>query len=121
MSLREQAERDLSLTLEDTAGAGEAFCLIDPDGNEFSVAGVVGDIGVLYTSEGEAIRNRNIRCACRISALAAQTQAIPERGWRGRIIALDGVPVELFVAGCDPDRTVGVYHLVMSIDLEAAE
>ena len=120
MSLREQAERDLSLTLEDTNGAGEAFELIDLDGNEFTVTGVVGDIGVLYTAEGEVIRNRNIRCACRISSLASQTQAVPERGWRGRIIALDGVPVELFVTGCDPDRTVGVYHLVMGINLEEA-
>ena len=120
MSLRAQAECDLSLTLEDASGIAEPFALIDPDGNEFAVTGVVGDIGVLYTAEGEVLRNRNIRCACRIATLAAMTEAVPERGWRARIIALDGVPVELFVTGCDPDRTVWVYHLVMGVNLEEA-
>lgn len=122
MNLREQAEADLALTLEDAFGAGEAFTLIDPAGNEFDVLGVVGDISVLYSAEtGEALRNRSIRCSCRASTLAKQTASVPERGWRARVIAHSGVPSELFVTGCDTDRTLGVHHLSMSPSLEEDE
>jgi hypothetical protein len=120
--LREEAERDLALTLEDESGAGEAWTLIDPDGNEFGVAGVTGDIGILYSAEtGETLRNRSVRCACRASSLAKQTALVPERGWRARVTGVGGVPMELFVAGCDTDRTLGVHHLTMALAPEETE
>lgn len=119
MNLRETAERDLALTLEDLGGAGEAFTLIDLEGNEYEIAGVTGDIGVLYTAEtGEALRNRSIRCSCRASTLAAKGGGVPERGWRARVLSAGGLPAELFVTGCDTDRTLGVHHLTMSPVLE---
>jgi hypothetical protein len=85
VNLRERAQADLALTMEDSGGAGTAYTLIDPDGNEYAVAGVVGDVSLLYTSEGESVRNRSIRCSCRIGTLAVQTEAVPERGWRARV------------------------------------
>jgi hypothetical protein len=127
VNLRERAEADLALTMEDSGGAGTAYTLIDPDGNEYAVTGVVGDISLLYSAavpgytDAELIRNRTIRCSCRIGTLAAQTEAVPQRGWRARVPGFNEETGDLFVTGCDPDRTLGVYHFVMALDLSGEE
>jgi hypothetical protein len=88
VNLRERAEADLALTMEDSDGAGTACTLIGPGGNEYAVTGVAGDTSLLYSAavpgytDAELIRNRTIRCSCRIGTLAAQTEAVPARGWR---------------------------------------
>jgi hypothetical protein len=127
VNLRERAQADLALTMEDSGGAGTAYTLIGPDGSEYAVTGVVGDISLLYSSAvpgyngEELIRNRTIRCSCRIGTLAAQTEAVPARGWRARVPGFNEETGELFVAGCDPDRTLGVYHFVMALDPDGEE
>jgi hypothetical protein len=118
MNLRELAESDLAFTLEDVNGAGTPFTLISPDGGEFPVVGTVGDIGVLFAPEtGEAIRTRSIAATCRIRTLAALTALMPERGWKAAVLDLQGNMQSLYVQGNDPDRTLGVYHLRMGLNL----
>jgi hypothetical protein len=117
MNLRERAERDLIHTLEDPNGAGTPYTIIDPHGNHFSVVGAVGDISLLTDpTTGETIRSRTIVTTCGIKSLTAQTLAIPERGWKAIIDDTD-----LFIAGNDPDRTLGIYNITMALDLEGGD
>jgi hypothetical protein len=118
MNVRELAESDLRYTLENLNGSGVEFTLIDPAGTAYTITGAVGDIGILYESTGEAVRNRSIVCVCRMRSLSALTQETPERGWRAVVSDLQGRTVKLFVTGNDPDRTLGVYRLTMGLDLE---
>ena len=119
MGLRELAEADLEKIMEDPSASGSPFTLIDPAGGEYAVTGMVGDIGLLIEPEsGEKIRSRSIECSCRIKTLAALTSLVPGRGWRARLADLRGNTVNAFVAGCDADRTIGVYNLSLALDLE---
>jgi hypothetical protein len=117
MNVREMANEDLKFIMENTGEAGSAFVLIDPNGNEYNVVGVVGDIGLSISPEtGERIRSRSIVCSCRIKTLSALTAGMPGRGWKARISDLDGNTVNAFVQGNDPDRTLGIYNLVIGLD-----
>jgi hypothetical protein len=121
VNVREQAESDLGWILENTGEAGSPFVLIDPDGAEYHVVGMVGDIGLSISPEtGERIRSRSIACSCRIRTLFALGAATPGRGWKARITDLQGNLVNAFVQGNDPDRTLGIYNLVIGLDLEGA-
>ena len=122
MNVREQAESDLGWIMENSGEAGSPFVLIDPTGTEHNVVGVVGDIGLsIETETGEKIRSRSIVCSCRIKTVAAFGAGAPGRGWKARITDLQGNTVNAFVAGCDPDRTLGIYNLVIALDVEAVE
>jgi hypothetical protein len=119
MNLREQAESDLGWILENTGEAGSPFVLINPDGAEYNVVGMVGDIGLSISPEtGERIRSRSIVCSCRIKTLSALGAGQPGRGWKARFTDLEGNTVNAFVQGNDPDRTLGIYNLVIGLDLE---
>ncbi|MDR2509248.1 MAG: hypothetical protein LBC77_01235 [Spirochaetaceae bacterium] len=121
MGLREQAESDLALTLEDPS-VGSPFVLIDPTGTEYTVVGTVGDIGLLIAPEsGERIRSRSIVCSCRIKTLEGLGANVPGRGWRARITDLQGNTLGAYVEGNDPDRTLGIYNLVIGMDVEAQD
>ena len=121
MGLREQAESDLAFTLEDPS-AGSPFALIDPGGTEYPVVGTVGDIGLRIAPEsGERIRSRCIVCSCRIKTLQDLGANVPGRGWRARITDLQGNTLDAYVEGNDPDRTLGIYNLVIGLDAEARD
>lgn len=121
MGLREQAESDLAFTLEDPS-VGSPFVLIDPSGAEYPVVGTVGDIGLLIAPEsGERIRSRSIVCSCRIKTLNELGANIPCRGWRARIMDLQGNALNAYVEGNDPDRTLGIYNLIIGLDTEAQD
>jgi hypothetical protein len=122
VNVRELAESDLKDTMEDPNVLGDQFTLIDPDNNEYSVVGIVGDIGLLIAPEsGERVRSRSVVCSCRIKTLAEQTVKIPCRGWKARISDLRGNIINAFIAGCDADRTIGIYNMVIALDLEATD
>jgi hypothetical protein len=119
MNIKELAERDLTHTLENQNASGSPFVLIDPLGNEYPLAGDVGDVSLLAESaNGETFRSRTITAACRIKTLLQQTPLIPARGWQARVTDLNGNDISLYVQGVDPDRTLGLYNLTMGLDLE---
>lgn len=121
MGLREQAESDLAFTLEDPS-VGSPFVFIDPSGTEYPVVGTVGDIGLLIAPEsGERIRSRSIVCSCRIKTLQDLGANVPGRGWRARITDSRGNTLDAYVEGNDPDRTLGIYNLVIGLDMEARD
>jgi hypothetical protein len=114
MGLRELAESDLAETLEDD---GSHFILIDPQGNEFELAGTFGDIGYLLDMEtGLPVQGRTITAAYRIKSLAEQTASLPGKGWKVKTKDLAGAEYVLFVAGYEPDRTLGIGRLKLAAD-----
>ena len=62
MNLRELAEQDLAVTLEDTIySAANAVTFVSPTEEEFYVSALVGDIGYLLDTDGNPISGR---CCC---------------------------------------------------------
>lgn len=117
MGLRGLAESDLAETLEDSAGAGSPFVLIDSQGAEFELTGTFGDIGYLLDIEtGLPVQGRTITAAYRIKSLSAQTSAIPGKGWRLKTADLNGTEYTLFVVGHEPDRTIGIGRLKLAAE-----
>jgi hypothetical protein len=115
MDLRGLAESDLAETLEDAAGAGSPFVLIDPQGHEFELTGTFGDIGYLLDMEtGLPVQGRTITAAYRITSLADKTAGVPGKGWRVKTQDLNGMDYTLFVAGYEPDRTIGIGRLKLA-------
>ncbi|MDR1587502.1 MAG: hypothetical protein LBS57_08615 [Treponema sp.] len=115
MGLRGLAESDLAETLEDAAGAGSPFVLIDPQGREFELTGTFWDIGYLLDMEtGLPVQGRAIAATYRIKSLADKTAAFPGKGWRIRTRDLNGADYTLFVVGYEPDRTIGIGRLKLA-------
>lgn len=117
MGLRGLAESDLAETLEDAAGTGSPFVLIDPQGIEFELTGTFGDIGFLLDIEtGLPVQGRTITAAYRIKSLAEKTAAFPGKGWKVKARDLNGKEYTVFVAGYEPDRTIGIGRLKLAAD-----
>ncbi len=118
MSLRELAEKDLSLTLEDTNLAGSRFILIDKQKNKYELVGQVGDIGYLLNTDGVPVQGRTINVAYRMSSLAKLTDSVPCKGWKVEVQDLSGVKHKLHVFRYEPDRTIGIARLILSVELK---
>jgi hypothetical protein len=65
---------------------------------------------------GLPVQGRTITAAYRIKSLAEQTDALPGKGWRVKTKDLAGTEYALFVAGYEPDRTIGIGHLKLAVD-----
>ena len=118
MNIRELAEKDLSFVLEDTSLSGSRFFLFDKKGNRFELAGSVGDIGYLLDTTGAPVQGRTITVAFRLSSLAKKTKEVPQKGWRVLLQDLSGTECRLYVVRYEPDRTIGIGRLVLSVDLK---
>ncbi len=124
MSLMSIAEADLAVTLEDAANGGATmYTLYSPDGEGYPVAGVVGDIGYLIDSDGSPVEGRSIVVTCRISTLNGYAvnelkSMYPSRGWWAECPDVNGKQWKLFVIRNEPDRTLGIYRMVMSLSLQ---
>ncbi len=118
MNLRELAEKDLSLTLEDTHLAGSRFVLIDKKKNEYELVGQVGDIGYLLSTDGVPVQGRTINVVYRISSLAKFTSDVPSKGWTVKVQDLSGAEYSLDVFRYEPDRTIGIARLILSVNLK---
>lgn len=119
MNLQALAESDLSETLEDTENGGAvAFTLSDAAGRKYELAGTVGDIGFLLDAEGVPVSGRSIVAAFRLSSLSADGTVSPDRGWTVSYTDMRGVAWTLYVIWFEPDRTIGIGRLILSLQLE---
>jgi hypothetical protein len=119
MGIREEAAADLSFILSDVDGPASSFVLIAPDGPEYPVAGIIGDIGFLLDQNtGVAIQGRTIEASYATRGLREQTEREPERGWRCKSWDLTGEEYTLFVTRYEPDRTVGVARIKLAVNLK---
>lgn len=120
MNLRQMAERDLQITLEDAVnGSAVSVKFIEPTGTQHQVNANIGDIGYLIDTDGNAIAGRCVTAAWRLSSLVNSNgqQMEPGRGWKVSYSDLAGREWTLFVTRFEPDRTIGVGRVFLSLDL----
>lgn len=78
MNLRDQAERDLALTLEDTKGFGIDVDVTDPAGTTATLKGQTGDANLLQAIDiNSDINNRTPHISLRISSVIAAGLELP--------------------------------------------
>jgi len=116
VGLRDDAAADFADILREEDGMGTPFVLIDANGVEHPVRGMVGDIALMIEPlSGVRVRSRSIEA---VIAASEETGGVPARGWRARLTDLRGETVECFVQGCDPDRTLGAWRLELGLSIE---
>ena len=118
MNIRELAEKDLSFTLENANVSGSRFVLSDKKGNHFNLTGAVGDIGYLLNTDGVPVQGRTITVSYRLSSLAMYTKETPQKGWTVLLRDLSGAEYRLYVVRYEPDRTIGIGRLLLSVQLK---
>lgn len=124
MNLRQLAEQDLAVTLTDKDnGAAVDFTLLKPTGTGYSLSGSVGDIGYLVDTEGNPIAGRTVTACYRLSdcLTSAGEYVKPGRGWKVIYTDLSGHEWILYVIRFEPDRTIGIGRLILSLELETKE
>lgn len=117
MGLREVAEKDLAVTLQDTkCGFGWPIRLFNPDGHFIETNGQSNDIARLIDPDtGLAISGRYASVVLRISELLADGIGVPvgiadktKKPWTVIFDDLNGREYKFKVMATDPDRTLGL-------------
>jgi hypothetical protein len=117
MSLRQQAESDLGLILEDTAtGFGWSITVTDPSGTVRPLTGFSDDISQIIDPEtGQIVSGRLASVALRISSLTAAGLGLPrgiaDSGVRPWIVGFNDINGNAFkfkVSQSNPDRALGM-------------
>jgi hypothetical protein len=118
MGIREEVASDLSeiLESEDPAAAGTPYIFIDRENNEYPVMGAFGDIGYLLNPEnGIPVQGRTITASYRLGLLRGLTEKVPETGWKVKIHDLNGIEQVFYVSRYEPDRTLGIGRVKLSV------
>ena len=117
MSLRQLAESDLGLILEDgVTGFGWPITVTDPDGASANLTGFGNDISQLIDPDtGQAVSGRLISVALRLSSLYAASLGIPRgiadsgvKPWLMSFEDINGNPATYKVQQSNPDRALGI-------------
>jgi len=121
MSLRTQAEADLSFILEDASAFGWPVTLTDPSGSSVSLTGSAKDVSEQIDPEtGHVVSVRVASVTLRRSSITKaglnQPQAITSRSakpWTVTFDDINGSSHTFKVIEAKPDRTVGLVVLTL--------
>ena len=128
MNLRELAESDLNIILEDDVnGFGWAITLIDPDGQSSDdlvpdgLKGYSNDISqVIDPDTGQIVSGRSASVAIRISTLLNNGMTLPVgiadttlKPWQVVFNDINGNSFTFKVQQSNPDRTLGIVSLLL--------
>lgn len=124
MSLRQLAESDLGLILEDAStGFGWPITITDPSGTVGELTGFSDDISqIIDPDTGQAVSGRLASVALRTSSLTAVGLALPrgiaDSGSKPWIIDFDdinGSSYKFKVAQSNPDRALGLVTCLLEL------
>jgi hypothetical protein len=124
MNIREMAEQDLALTLEDAEnGFGNEITITDPSGLSEILSGQTGDIHLVYDSEADAkVNNRIIHISIRISSLTALGFEIPRsqpdqssNPWLFEFSDINGNSGKFTVSDSMPDKALGIVTIILEV------
>lgn len=124
MGLRALAEQDLLITLGDSADGGACdFSVVEPNGTGHKVAGFVGDIGYLLDTEGNPVAGRSVVATYPMASILKDSgdYVIPGNGWHVIYSDLKNHEWILNVTRAEPDRTIGVMRLILTLMLNKNE
>lgn len=122
MGLREQAEADLGMIVENTSEWGWPITLTDPDGKTEQLVGLSNDISLAVDPDtGMLVSGRTATVALRISTLrtkgfAENPKNIPDSNRRPWVVGfkdINQVPNLFKVIKSNPDRAIGVITLIL--------
>lgn len=118
MGLRELAQKDAQHTIEGTQAGNTVFTLSDHAGHTWIITGFVGDIGYSFDTEGNRIAGRTV-CASFLQNRVTVNGKIttPAPGWKLNYKDLEGREIESRVVFAEPDRTIGIVRVFVSLDL----
>jgi hypothetical protein len=117
MGLREEAENDLAIILEDEDGGfAWPITLIGPDGLSATFSGFSNDVAQFIDPDtGQAVSGRIASVTLRNSSLYAAGFSLPRgiadsdsKPWRVKFDDINGIAYEFKVSQADPDRALGV-------------
>ena len=117
MNLRELAEADLAITLEDgVSGFGWPVTVTDPSGAALAMTAQSNDVAqVIDPDTGQAVSGRSASATLRISSLTAGGLGLPvgvadttTKPWLVQFDDINGNPHLFKVVDGDPDRALGV-------------
>jgi len=114
MNLIEQAESDLSFTLEDSVnGFGVALQFQNNLKAYVPVVCQTTDIGFFQDmNTGEGVLARTVECVFRLSTMITLSIPYPTKSTIVKYVTTAGVESDLKVQGIMPDRKLGVVKLV---------
>ena len=124
MGLRQIAEADLGLILEDKdTGFGFSIIVTDPSGTVRPLTGFSNDISqIIDPDTGQAVSGRLASVVLRISSLTAAglglPQGIADSGIKPWLIEFDDINGNAFkfkVASSNPDRTLGFVSCILEL------
>jgi len=119
MGLRQLAETDLGLILEDKVyGFGYDITIIDPAGVSQNLIGFSDDIAqIIDPDTGQAVSGRLASAAVRISSLTGELpRGIADSGIKPWIVQFDDINGNAFtfkVSQSNPDRALGLVTLLL--------
>lgn len=123
MGLRELAEADLAVIIEDeNFGFGREITLTNPDGDSETLIGFTNDVSQVTDPEtGQLVSIRLASATLRISTITI-SGGLPEgvadasaKPWRVSFEDILGNMIEYKVAQGNPDRALGVIFLVLEL------
>lgn len=124
MSLRQLAEADLGVILEDGAtGFGWPITITDPAGDTGTLTGFSDDIAqIIDPDTGQAVSGRLASVALRISSLALEGLTLPrgiaDAGSKPWVIEFDDINGNAFkfkVSESNPDRALGLVTCLLEL------
>ena len=124
MGLRELAEADLGVILEDdNRGFGWSITVTDPDGNTGDLTGSANDIAqVIDPDTGQAVSGRSASVALRVSSLTEECLGLPKgiadsgsKPWIVEFEDISGNTHKFKVAQSNPDRMIGLVVCLLEI------
>jgi len=124
MGLREQAEADLGLILEDKdRGFGYDIILTDPAGTVRPLTGFSDDIAqIIDPDTGIAVSGRLASVAIRTSTIIAAGLTLPRgiadagiKPWIVQFNDINGNPFTFKVSQSNPDRALGLITLMLEL------
>lgn len=124
MSIRQLAESDLGLILEDGAtGFGWPITVTDPSGAVRPLTGFSDDIAqIIDPDTGQAVSGRLASVALRISSILAAGLTLPRgiadagiKPWIIEFNDINGNAFKFKVAQSNPDRALGLVTLLLEL------
>lgn len=122
MGLRELARRDALHTIEGTQAGNTVFSLSDNNGHSWEITGLVGDIGFAFDTEGNRVVGRTVFASFLASRVKIDNKTVsPAHGWKIAYTDINGERQEGSVLFSEPDRTIGITRVYLSLDMSGAE
>ena len=118
MNIVEQAEKDLSFTLEDKDnGFAVDAILTDPNNVSYTIKAQTTDIGFFIDpGAGVGIRGRNVEIVFRLSTLLAQGATLPiKKNWKFQFVNVNIETWDFAVELIDVDRKLGVVKMIVGL------